>query len=168
MFGWIMPLPLLMPVIVICLPPKLMVLEVPLATISVVIIASAAFNQLSSFKFSMAAGIPAMTLSTGNGSKMTPVENGKIWLACKFKSLPKASQLCLARLKPSSPVPALAHPVLTSNARIPFFWPKNSLHKMTGAAQKRLSVNTPAARLPSANVITSTSLRLGLRTCAMA
>ena len=51
---------------------------------------------------------------------------------------------------------------------MPLVCAKYSLHKITGAAQKRFNVNTPATRLFSAKVITNTSLRLGLRTCAWA
>jgi hypothetical protein len=65
----------------------------------------------------------------------------------------------LASDRPSSPVPALALPVLTSSAAIglPLVlaaarW---ALAICTGAAQKRFSVNTPATVAVGASFITS-------------
>ncbi|OIQ79802.1 hypothetical protein GALL_384500 [mine drainage metagenome] len=76
MLGWIMPEPLAIPVMVTVLPPISTWREVPLATISVVMIAVAALSQLSSPRSATQAGRPATTRSTGSGSMMTPVENG--------------------------------------------------------------------------------------------
>src|SRR5688500_14166646 len=72
----------------------------------------------------------------------------------------------MARLTPSTPVPAFALPVFTTSARTPFF--KCRLASSTGAAQKRFRVNTPATAAPAASRITSRSLRPALRTAAMA
>ena len=65
-------------------------------------------------------------------------------------------------------MPALAQPVLTNKARMPELCAKCCLHKMTGAAQNLLLVNTPATVLPFVNVITNTSFLLGLRMFAWA
>src|SRR5258706_1728189 len=104
--------------------------------------------------------------SAGSGSMITPVENGRIWSASQPRWLASASHTCMARANPSFPVPALAFPVLTTSA-----W--TSLRRCcfastTGAAQKRFWVNTPATVVPAARRMTSRSLRLALRTPAMA
>ena len=84
----------------------------------------------------MQAGRPAITRSTGKGSKITPVENVKI---CDAAFAPNnsanATQVCLACCIPVSPVPALALPVFTTKARISFPLARCALHKVTGAAQ---------------------------------
>ena len=119
MFGLIMPAPLLMPVMVTVWPPMVTVRDAAFGWVSVVMIASAALNQLSSFRFSMAAGRPATIFSTGSGSRITPVENGRI---CCGVAAEQAGQrgAGLRALSPGpiSPVPALALPVLTTSARI--------------------------------------------------
>ena len=78
--GLIMPAPFEMPVSVTLLPPMMTVFDAALGWVSVVMIASAALNQLSARRLASAAGKPATILSTGRGSRMTPVENGKIYL----------------------------------------------------------------------------------------
>ena len=50
---------------------------------------------------------------------MTPVENGRICVGDKPSAAASVTQVERARLKPSSPVPALALPVLISMARMP-------------------------------------------------
>jgi len=55
----------------------LIVFEIPLATVSVVIIASATSSHASSLSSSSKVGIAFFILSTGNVSAITPVENGK-------------------------------------------------------------------------------------------
>ena len=65
-----------------------------------------------------ALGIAVIIFSTGKGSRMTPVEKGKICSGLMSKALANASQVCCARRKPSSPVPALALPVLIIKASI--------------------------------------------------
>ncbi len=81
-------------------------------------IASAAEYQSSSLSAEIALGIAVIIFSTGKGSRMTPVEKGKICSGLMSKALAKASQVCCARRKPSSPVPALALPVLIIKASI--------------------------------------------------
>jgi hypothetical protein len=72
MSGRIMPAPLAMPVTRASPFPSLTFLEDALATVSVVMIASAAVAQPQSFK----AGSAATMRAAGSGSMMTPVENG--------------------------------------------------------------------------------------------
>ncbi len=172
MFGLIMPAPLLMPVSVIDSPLIVTLHDAAFGKVSVVMIASAALYQLSSFRLVIACGNPATMRSTGNGSRMTPVENGRICDGSQLSKSANATQVALACPSPASPVPALALPVLTNNARIgepEIRKPSRcALHTWTGAAQKRLVVNTPATVAVGASFITNTSLRLGLRMPASA
>ena len=50
--------------------------------------------------------------STGSGSMITPVENGSTCSGATFSWRASAMQVARARTRPSSPVPALALPVL--------------------------------------------------------
>ena len=54
-----------------------MVSDAALGWVSVVMIASAAAYQSSSFNAVIALGIAVIIFSTGRGSRMTPVEKGK-------------------------------------------------------------------------------------------
>src|SRR3989338_3814476 len=159
MFGRIMPEPLAMPVTVMVVPLIVTCREIALATMSVVMIACAASNQLSARMFATQPGRPAAILPTGSGSMMTPVENGRICVALQPSRPASAAQVVRASCMPCSPVPALALPVLTSSARMPSGCARCSRATITGAAQKRFWVNTPATRAPSLNCITSKSLR---------
>jgi hypothetical protein len=81
--------------------------------------------------------------STGSGSMITPVENGRICSGDSVSWRASAMQVARARTRPSSPVPALALPVLITMARTPV--PGQMLAAdLHGAAQKRFWVNTPA------------------------
>jgi hypothetical protein len=73
-----------------------------------------------------------------------------------------------ARARPSSPVPALALPVLTRIARMSEPVARCSRQSCTGAAEKRFVVNTPATAAPGSRSTTVTSRRLALRTPAIA
>src|SRR5450830_180221 len=172
MFGLIMPAPLLIPVIVTLWLPTCNVTDAALGCVSVVIMDSAAKNQLSSLRLAIACGNLDTKRSTGKGSKITPVENGKICEASQPSNSASAAQVALAAANPASPVPALAFPVLTTSARIgPAAMCKPSrcaLHTCTGAAQKRLVVNTPETVAVGANSMTNTSLRFALRIPASA
>ena len=168
MFGWIMPEPLAIPVTVTDLPPTSTFLDAPLDTMSVVMMASAALAQFAARRSAFAAGNPATIRSAGNGSMITPVENGNTSSAEHPMAAATASQTCSPRFRPSSPVPAFALPVLTTMARGALPEARCFLQRMTGAAQKRFSVNTPATVAPGAMRMSSTSLRSTLRTPAMA
>ena len=117
--GRIMPAPLLMPVMQTVAPPISTCLLKALGTVSVVMMACAALNQLSALASAMAASKPAMMRSLGKVSMMTPVEKGNTCCALMPIFCAKALQVLWARFKPSSPVPALALPVLITMARIP-------------------------------------------------
>ena len=172
MLGRIMPAPLAIPVIVTTAPPvNVTRLENALGTVSVVMIASAAWAQLSSCASAKAAGKPAIRRACGNGSMMTPVEKGSTWPGDMSSNWASAMQLAWARCRPSSPVPALALPVLISKARMPPWLaaaPKWSRLICTGAAQKRFCVNTAPTAAPSSSSSTARSLRLALRIPASA
>ena len=89
-----------------------------LGSVSVVMMPWAALNQWSGPRLAMAAGRPATRRSSGSGSRMTPVEKGRTSAAGTPSSLPSAAQVSLAFCRPSSPVPALALPVLMTSALI--------------------------------------------------
>ena len=115
-----------------------------------------------------AAGSPASMRSTGSGSMMTPVENGSTWAGWQPAMAASASQVRRAAASPGSPVPALALPVLMTMARMPVPAARCSRQTCTGAALKRLRVNTPAQADPSSSDITTRSRRWALRTPAIA
>src|SRR6266581_226522 len=168
MSGRIMPEPFAIPVTVAIPPGSCVRRDRAFGTESVVMIASAARAQLSSRRSAMHAGRPATMRSTGSGSMITPVENGRTWRESQPASRATASQLALAPATPVFPVPALALPVLTSSARGDPPETRCSLATCTGAAQKRFCVNTPETRVPSASVMRSRSLRPALRIPASA
>ena len=135
MLGRIIPAPLAMPVMVTVLPPSCTWRLAALGTVSVVMMPSAAFSQFSAQASPSAAGRPAMMRSTGSGSMITPVENGKICSGDTLNSRANAIQVARALTSPGSPVPALALPVLITIARMPCPAARCSRHNCTGAAQ---------------------------------
>ncbi len=78
MFGLIMPAPLLMPVSVTVCPSICTCRDAAFGSVSVVMMVCAASYQCAAFWFASAAGKPALRRSTGSGSRITPVENGRI------------------------------------------------------------------------------------------
>ena len=112
-------------------------------------------------------GSPFNSLSIGISSPITPVENGSIWSFFTDVIAANTSQLCNASLRPCSPVPAFALPVLTSKY-FGVVLAKCALAMVTGAAQKAFWVNNPATVLPSAISITTRSLRPGVFMPALA
>src|SRR6266581_233319 len=159
MSGRIMPAPLAIPVTVTPRLSSRARCDRALGTVSVVMIVSAARAQLSSHRSATHAGRPATMRSSGSGSMITPVENGSTCRESQPSSRAASPQLAFARASPSFPVPALAFPVLTMNARRDLPEARCSFATCTGAAQKRFCVNTPATRVPSARVMRSRSLR---------
>ena len=168
MSGRIIPAPLAMPVTVTSRPPICSLRETALGTVSVVMMACAASAQLSGRRSATAAGNPASMRSTGSVSMITPVENGSTCDGAIDSCAASAAQQRRARSRPSAPVPALALPVLTSSARVPVPEARCSRQSCTGAAQKRLRVNTPATEAPSSSAMTIRSGRFGLRMPALA
>jgi hypothetical protein len=159
MLGRIMPAPLLMPLMCTVLPPISTRAPNALGAVSVVMMPSAARNQLAGLASAMAAASPASMRSLGRGSIMTPVEKGSICSTATPRRLESAVQVLFARASPSAPVPALALPVLMSSARTPCPCWRLSRQICTGAAQKRLVVKTPPTLAPSSSNMTVRSLR---------
>jgi hypothetical protein len=168
MFGRIIPAPLLMPVTVTVRPAMTTRREAALATVSVVMIACAAACQLSARRSATQAGRPAIRRSVGKGSRMTPVEKGNTCRSSIPSNCPRAVQLSTAACQPASPVPAFATPVLMTRARMSLPSSRWRRQICTGAAQKRLAVNTPATRVPALSSRTVRSRRPGLRIAASA
>jgi hypothetical protein len=91
---------------------------------------------------------------------ITPVEKGSIWLALQAINPASFLHVVRARSKPSLPVPAFALPVLISNARMgecKLALARCALATLTGAAQNRFWVNTPATTAPGSSTITTKS-----------
>ena len=112
----------------------------------------------------MRASLPLSILSIGSGSMITPVENGRTCADEHPRSVARRAQVLRAALTPSLPVPAFAHPVLTTSALIEASG--SSIVRCcrattTGAAQKRFCVNTAATCAPSSSLATSRSVRPG-------
>lgn len=78
MSGRIMPEPFAIPVTTASPPESVTLREYAFGTVSVVMMASAADAQLSGRRSDTAFGRPATIRSTGSGSRITPVENGRI------------------------------------------------------------------------------------------
>jgi hypothetical protein len=158
--GRIIPAPLATPVTVTVCPSTSSCREAPLGTVSVVMIPYAASTQPSSDKRAQAPGKPALILSTGSDSPITPVENGNTASGEHPALAASRVQHSRASRRPCSPVPALALPVFTSRysgdvaARC-------SRATVTGAAQKALRVNTAAQVDPSSSAMTTRSFRSG-------
>ncbi len=130
-------------------------------------IADAASPQESGLCTSKQTGSPARILSTGICSMMTPVENGRTDSTGADIRFPRASHTLKAFCIPTSPVPALAKPVLTMSALIGFLPFKNFSARTTGAARNWFVVNTPATFTSSSKRMTRRSLRPGLRIPAL-
>ena len=160
MSGCNMPTPFATPVMVIVVPSTSTAVDAAFATVSVVMIASVASAQRSAASDANAAGNAASIFATGNGSRMTPVENGSTSPIEQPTSRATTSQLRSAAAMPSSPVPQFALPALTTSARIDAPAPRCRRQICTGAAAKPFCVKTPATRLPGANRITIRSRRL--------
>ena len=142
--------------------------EKALQTVSVVMMASAASSQLSGARSAYASGNPLMRRSTGSCSMMTPVLKGSTASVPQPTSSAAFSQVFSAFIRPVSPVPALAMPVLTTMARTALVFARCARQTCTGAAAKRFRVKTPATVEPSARRTSSRSRRPGLRMPARA
>ena len=94
---------------------------------------------------------------------ITPVENGRTAPDAQPSAAATAAHVASAAAIPGSPVPALALPALTISARRPVAASPSTercrRQTVTGAAQKRFCVNTPAAVVPASKVTSSTSSR---------
>ena len=90
---------------------------------------------------------------------ITPVENGSTCSIGHASIDATAAAVVPASAMPRSPVPAFALPALTTSARSCPLAARCLRHTITGAAQKRFRVNTPAATVPGSQTTRSTSLR---------
>ena len=159
MLGRIMPAPLLMPVKVTVLPPIRTLLEWTLGSVSVVMMPWAALNQWSGPRLAMAAGRPA----TRRSRQLQDDAGGEGQDFGGGHASAQRGAGVLGLCRPSSPVPALALPVLMTSALIGPPAAGWAWQTCTGAAQKRLRVNTPATLVPGAKRNTVRSRRLALR-----
>jgi hypothetical protein len=137
-----------------------------LGTVSVVMMAWAAWAHCPACAAAIAAGKPAITRSLGSVSMITPVEKGRTCSGARSSCAASAWQQARARARPSWPVPALALPVLISKARMAEPLARCCRQICTGAAQKRFCVKTAPTALPSSSSMTAKSLRAALRTPA--
>src|SRR5215467_4192772 len=129
-----------------------------LATVSVVLIASAAARPPDREASATAASAPASRRSMGRRSPIRPVEQTAISPAESASRSARRSALEWVSVKPSGPVQALAPPELSRTARtLP---PRTTcwVHS-TGAAFTRLAVNTPAAARDGPSLITTATSR---------
>ena len=102
---------------------------------------------------------PCHNALTGQGFHRSHRRKWQHLLCGNTSLLAKASQVVRARARPSAPVPALALPVLTNSAEYHPSRSGDARGITTGAAQKRLVVNTAATEAPSSSNITQRSLR---------
>ncbi len=138
--GASMPAPLAMPPTV---QPSLVTTDV-LWTVSVVLMAMAAFSPPCSESCAAAVSTPGSSLSIGSSRPMRPVEQTATSTAPRPRTSATFSAVACASWKPLGPVQALAPPELRTTADT---WPLFSTcsdHR-TGAAFTRLEVKTPAA-----------------------
>src|SRR4051795_9038067 len=113
-------------------------------TLSVVMIARAAAGPPSSDRSFTAAVTPAVSLSIGSRTPMSPVLATATSIAPRPSSAAACSAVAWVSPKPSGPVQALAPPEFRTTARSRRPASTWRLH-CTGAAGKRLVVKTPAA-----------------------
>ena len=142
----------------------------PWARVSVVMIASAAASPVVGAQVGDAAG--SAGLDAVDRQRLHDHAGGERQHLRRLRSRARAPARRRSRARarrPSSPVPALALPVLMTSARIAGVL-RQVLRgtRCTGAAQKRFCVNTPATAAPSSSAISSRSLRLALRMPASA
>jgi hypothetical protein len=152
-----MPDPLAMPVTVTGTLSITIRRDAPLGTVSVVMMADTARNQCSGARASNARGSAATIFSTGSGSMITPVENGSTSPGAQSSIEATAAHVLSAAAMPAAPVRRWH--CLRSRQRIRPPPARCSRHTITGAAQKRFCVNTPAAVVPGSNTASSTSSR---------
>ncbi len=152
--GASMPAPLAMPPIVY--PPGRW--NAILATVSVVLMASAAARPPARDASARAASTPPSNGSMGSRSPIRPVEHTAISPAESASPAARRSADTCVSAKPSGPVQAFAPAEFSSTARTrpPF---STCCVQRTGAAFTRLAVNTPAAAREGPSLITTATSR---------
>src|ERR1700679_522321 len=161
-WGWIMPAPLARPAIRTGRPLISIVAWAVLGRVSVVMMAAATLAKWSVVPptASRRAGKAARTFSTGSGTPMMPVEEGKTACGLQPKTLAAAAQHCSAAAMPVSPVAQLAFPELMSTV-----WTRPALavrwrrSTMSGAAWILLVVYRAAAAAVSGAMMAERSTR---------
>src|SRR3954453_18885380 len=123
-------------------------------TESVVMIARAASGPPSSESAWTAAETPAVSLSMGSRTPISPVDATAMSIAPRPSSGAVCSAVAWVSWKPSGPVQALAPPELSTTARARAPASTCRLHT-PGAAGKRLVVKTPAATSSGPSLTTS-------------
>ena len=109
-------------------------------------IAQEASAPPSSDRLAAAVSIPGSIFSIGRGVPIIPVEHTNTSRGSISRALATALALAIVSLRPFSPVQALALPEFNTTERIPVApFAKTAREYSTGAAAKRLEVNTPAA-----------------------
>jgi hypothetical protein len=168
MFGRIMPAPLLMPVMVM---RPAVDLEAPRGGFGDRVGGHDGVRgacQWSARRSAIQAGRPAIRRSTGKRFEDHAGREGQHLAVIDSQQLAEGGAGFGRRLQPCSPVPALATPVLMTSARMSLPSSRWRRQTCTGAAQKRLLVNTPATRQPGSRASTVRSCRSGLRMAAAA
>ena len=139
-----MPLPFAIPPTVMRRPATSRITAVCFAKVSVVMMAVAASSPVRSSSASTASGMAPRSLSTGNGTPITPVDATITSSGAHPRAFASASAVATASRSPCAPVHALAFPALMMTARAmpPAIWRRETV---TGAAATWLVVKTPAA-----------------------
>src|SRR5579862_867084 len=135
--------------------------EASLRLVSVVMIASAKSQTASSAAARLAtrSDVCGVIFSTGSGTPIMPVEEGKTACGGICRSFAIAEQTPLQFRTPVEPVAQLAFPEFTMRARMrPREARRNSRPTSMGAANTRLLVNNAAAVVPGTH---STSAKSG-------
>ncbi len=157
MEGWIMPAPLAAPPILKVPWEVVTSSAVLLGKLSVVMMALEKVSPPWGLMLAARLSMPFCIASMGSGSPITPVEQTRTSSGGTSRAFAVLSTMVQASFNPSSPVQALALPLLAIIAlAFPLFicWEETS----TGAALTRLVVKTPAAR---ASFVENKRLRSG-------
>ena len=150
MLGWIIPEPLAMPPMRTRRPPNRASRAICLSTRSVVRIARAAASPPSLARAATSGSRPAMRVSIGIGTPITPVEQMSTSSAAKSSRWARAAVAARLSARPRSPVQALAWPELVSTARArPPLAASRSAQRSTQAARTNEVVKLPAQTAPS-------------------
>ncbi len=160
MSGWIIPAPFAIPVKRTTAPRTCAVREKSLGRVSVVMMACAASGQPSGRRAAQAAGTAASSRSMGNCTPITPVLITCTELSAAPRLRSTASAVSRVLASPSTPVHALAYPLLMITPEMPSGLNSRSRRSYrTGAAGKAFCVNVAAAWHGTRLAISATSRR---------
>src|SRR5258706_2590367 len=150
-----------MPSSVTCPEPVSKRVDATLGRVSVVMMAWAKASAPLWFgvRDEINSGNFALIFSTGKGTPMIPVEDGKISEAPTPSSFPASRQICSHARRPWGPVAQFAFPEFTTTARtLPPVAAKEARLTSSGAATTRFRVKRAAAVAP---VLASASAKSG-------